>query len=85
MPKDIMQANEYWKGNGHFLGKKSQKVADKRDSIPQNRLMLMDLEIDEKGGKVKGSSHNVFAIAYGVDSLCKYGVGTKDKAGYKGY
>ncbi len=85
MPKDVVQANEYWKGNGHFLGKKSQKVAYKRDSIPQNRLTLMGLEIEEKGGKVKGSSQNIFAIAYGVDSLCKDGVSTKDKAGYKGY
>ncbi|HHT9138081.1 MAG TPA: hypothetical protein ACFYEK_12680 [Candidatus Wunengus sp. YC60] len=83
--KDIVQSNEYWKGDGHFLGKKSQKVAYKRDYIPQNRLTLMGLEIEEKGGKIESGSHNVFAIAYGVDSLSKYRVGTKDKAGHKGH
>ena len=85
MPNDVMQADEYWKGDGHFLGKESQKVAYKRDYIPQNRLTLLGLEIEEKCGKVKGSSHNVFAIAYGVDCLCNYGVGTKNKAGHKRY
>jgi len=43
----------------------------------------MGLEIEEKGSKVKCGSHNVFAIAYGIDCLCKYGVGTKDKDGNK--